>query len=103
MTYIPPSDVKSPKASWVLLDVIYNGGAGEHAVAVGEWDERRVLAMRWNGHGDNAIGNPQSRGIPTWFILPERYNEKVLEAFSAEDLPQQKRMIARALLGLGQE
>lgn len=34
--------------------------------------------MRWNGDEENPIGNPQSRGLATWFILPEKYIEAVL-------------------------
>ena len=95
MSYINPKDVKSPKNKWTLIDVLYDGGEAEDALAVGEWDGRRVLASRWNGSDENEIGNPQSRGIATWFILPDRYNEPLLAT-----LPENKQMIARALLGI---
>ena len=29
-----------------------------------------MLAMRWNGNKENPLGNPQSRGLSTWFIVP---------------------------------
>ena len=42
-----------------------------------------VLAMRWNGTDDNVIGNPQSRGLPTWFIVPREFRLAVLDELSA--------------------
>jgi len=38
--------------------------------------------MRWNGTKDNQIGSPQSRGIPTWFIVPAKYQEAILQSGS---------------------
>jgi hypothetical protein len=35
------------------------------------WDGAEALGVRWNGSPDNLLGNPQSRGIPTWYILPD--------------------------------
>jgi hypothetical protein len=95
MTYQDPKEVKSPRQTWTLIDVLRDDGKGEHSVAVGEWDGERVLAMRWNGSKDKPIGNPQSRGLPTWFILPEEYN-----AVLVQTLPRGKQLIAKALLGL---
>jgi hypothetical protein len=38
--------------------------------------------LRWNGDSEDqrfpGIGNPQSRGVPTWFILPEEIAEVVI-------------------------
>lgn len=64
------------------------------AVCVGRWEGEPRIGMRWNGGKDNPIGNPQSRGIPTWFMLPVgKYTEAIIESLSAE----QKR-IARTFL-----
>jgi hypothetical protein len=90
-----PQDVKSPRARWTLIDVLCDDGGEGDSLAVGEWDDSRVLAARWNGDTDKEIGNPQSRGLPTWFILPKRYYELILET-----LPTNKKTIARALLRL---
>ncbi len=94
-----PNDVRSPREHWILIEVLYDGGDNEDSLAVGEWDGQRRLATRWNGNGKE-IGNPQSRGLSTWFIMPPRYNEKMLESFSSKELPPNKKTIARALLGL---
>jgi hypothetical protein len=79
----PPEDVLSPKQHWNLIAVLDDGSSsGEEnncALALGRWDNNPVLAVRWNRHKDNPIGNPQSRGVPTWFILPEKYNEAILQ------------------------
>lgn len=72
MPYINPETVVSPKHSWTLTKVILNTGRGGWSAAEGEWCKKSCLATRWNGSdNDSGIGNPQSRGHPTWFIVPE--------------------------------
>lgn len=82
MAYINPNLVTSPKGRVRNLNVIYDGGEGDYAVAKMEWDGSPATGVRWNG-GDGALfqglGNPQSRGIPTWFILPEPIAKLVTE------------------------
>jgi hypothetical protein len=77
--YIKPSDVHAPKRFWSLVHVLFDGGAGDSSLAIGRWENRPVLAMRWNGDKDNPLGNPQSRGLPTWFIVPEQHWKQILE------------------------
>lgn len=79
---IRPEDVHSPKAHWNLIAVLDDGSQDGDgcALAIGRWDGAVRLAIRWNGDSNNPIGNPQSRGIPTWFILPPKYNEAILES-----------------------
>jgi hypothetical protein len=73
MTYIDPNTVFSPKDRWgQVFKVIYNTGQGGWSAAEGSWDDNPCLAMRWNGaDGDQFIGNPQSRGHATWFVIPD--------------------------------
>ena len=98
MPYPRPRDVRSPRAHWALIHVLADEGEGEHSVAVGLWDDQPVLALRWNGGGeDGALGNPQSRGLPTWFIVPEKFNSAVLS-----ELPEGKRALAQAVLRRGE-
>lgn len=66
-----PEAVQSPKASVAQVRVLYDTGAGGWALASMLWEGKPVLGMRWNGDEKNPIGNPQSRGIPTWFVLPD--------------------------------
>lgn len=78
MAYIEPSTVNSPKASWRLDAVIHNTGQGGWSAAEGEWEGASRLAVRWNGSDtDEGVGNPQSRGHATWFILPEELEHSV--------------------------
>lgn len=95
MGYVDPKEVKSPREKWTLIDVLYDGGEGPgaHAIAIGEWDGRRCLAMRWNGWKQKPAGNPQSRGIATWFIMPNDYDKEIVAK-----LPTEKQIIAKALL-----
>ena len=72
MPYIPSNGVTSPQGSWRLIKIIHDAGEGGIAVAYGEWEEGLVIAIRWNGTNEpnKGLGNPQSSGHPTWFILP---------------------------------
>ncbi|OAV63442.1 hypothetical protein Barb4_03819 [Bacteroidales bacterium Barb4] len=78
MGYITPDTVLSPKALISDLSVVYDGGIEEWSLAEMKWGSEEVLGIRWNGSSDSPIGNPQSRGIATWFILPSALNEAIL-------------------------
>lgn len=95
MGYIKPKDVHSPKNSWHLFEVLIDGGEGGPSYALGAWERDRTIGYRWNGSGDKPIGNPQSRGLPTWIILDEKLYEAVVDL-----LPADKRAIAKTYLGL---
>ena len=71
MSYVKPHDVHSPRKHWKLHQVIYKGKMGTWSAAEGEWENEPVLAIRWNGETGHEKGQPQSRGFPTWFIVPE--------------------------------
>jgi hypothetical protein len=90
--YKPAAEVISPKAHWTLIKVLEDKGPGpdSSSLALGFWDRKPYLAMRWNGDKNNPIGNPQSRGLPTWFMIPESYVEGILQT-----LPRDQRAFAR--------
>jgi len=88
MSYQDPGQVRSPKGAVSHLHVIYDGGEQTAesqwegwSVAELEWYENPVLAIRWNGsttvEGVSEVGNPQSRGNPTWFILPKPLHDAI--------------------------
>ncbi len=89
LSYQDPSVVKSPKGAVSHLHVIYDGGEqlsdiGDWAgwsIAELEWYEEPTLACRWNGSSENRevseLGNPQSRGNPTWFIIPRPLHDAI--------------------------
>lgn len=93
MPYVRPNDVRSPRDSWNLTHVLREGSEGEHALAIGDWEGNRCLAMRWNGTEEKPAGNPQSRGNGTWFIMPEDYNDAIIGTLSGTAA-----VIAKALL-----
>ena len=74
MAYIDPQMVQSPKDRVGDLTVVLDGKEGQFSIARMTWDGNPAIGVRWNG-GDSGkfqgLGNPQSRGIATWFILPE--------------------------------
>jgi hypothetical protein len=89
--YVAPELVLSPKAHWHLIDVLDEGNvAPGTSVALGRWDDRPVLGMRWNGSADKPIGSPQSRGLPTWFIIPEG---NITEALIKELRPEKQTLV----------
>lgn len=80
MSYIDPQTVLSPRNRVGSVDILYNGGPGEWSVARLEYDGEERIGIRWNGKEEVAgIGNPQSRGKPTWFVVPEQLSALVRE------------------------
>jgi hypothetical protein len=95
MPYIKPAEVVSPKAHWSLIDVLLDRGEGDCAYALGIWDGERRIGFRWNGTKDNELGNPQSRGLPTWTMLDSEIHRQIIE-----QLPPDKLTLARGFLGI---
>lgn len=91
MAYIDPKSVVSPKHSWGKdFEVLADTGNGGWSVAEGTWEGSACLGLRWNGSNEEpSIGNPQSRGNPTWFIVPDelvddiKYKIKILNESKA--------------------
>ena len=80
MSYVKPDEVKSPKVNWRLIAVLDPGAEGTTSLALGTWDDKPRLGMRWNGTEKSPVGNPQSRGLATWFMLEEKYHEAILQS-----------------------
>ena|ERR1035441_9607842 len=105
-TYVKPVDVHAPKRHWMLLHVLFDGGPATEknespsSLAIGRWDNNPVLAMRWNGNEDNPIGNPQSRGLPTWFIIPDQHWKAILESDAYKSINADTLTVARNFLDL---
>lgn len=84
-SYIRAGEVHAPKRHWSLVCVLFDGGPSDpdnqsaSSLAIGRWDNAPVLAMRWNGNEQSPLGNPQSRGLPTWFIVPEQHWKQILD------------------------
>jgi hypothetical protein len=107
MGYQDPKQVKSPKGAVTHLRVIYDGGEqtvlssewNGWSVAELEWYEEPVMACRWNGSSTNVdvsdIGNPQSRGRPTWFILPKPLETAIKAQLRNAPDPEQERGLTR--------
>jgi hypothetical protein len=105
--YQDPNVVKSPKGAITHLHVVYDGGeqvadAGAWSgwsIAELEWYEEATMACRWNGSSENEqvseIGNPQSRGNPTWFIIPRPLQDAVREKLRDAPTLQRERELVR--------
>lgn len=83
MAYIEPATVLAPKASVRFVEILYNSASadkGGWSVARVGWEGSERVGIRWNGAEDSpGIGNPQSRGHATWFILPEELERVILD------------------------
>ena len=78
MPYADPKTVISPKTIWELEEVLINTGQGGWSAARGWWDGTSVLGIRRNGSdGESGYGSPQSRGYPTWLIIPDELKSVV--------------------------
>ena len=78
MAYVEPASVWAPKAFVRAVEVLYNSGAGGWSVARVNWEDEERIGIRWNGGEGPGVGNPQSRGNATWFILPAELSEVIL-------------------------
>ena len=85
MAYIDPRAVVSPRNRVGSVDILYNSGPGGWSIARLEYDHvPDRIGVRWNGsEEEHGIGNPQSRGKPTWFVVPDQ-----LSAFVREEAEQ---------------
>jgi hypothetical protein len=79
MAYVDPATVLSPKNAVTSIEVLYDGGQGSWSAARLGWCGKEKLGIRWNGDEGSGIGNPQSRGNPTWFVIPDELASVVLD------------------------
>jgi hypothetical protein len=80
MAYINPQTVVAPRNRISSVEILYNNGPDGWSVARLEFDGKECLGIRWNGGvQEQGIGNPQSRGKPTWFVIPSDLTDVVLE------------------------
>lgn len=73
--YIRPETVISPQ-NMISSDIIvlYDGGEYGWSLGLFCYNKGYCLGARWNGStapdSTERFGNPQSRGYPTWFVIP---------------------------------
>lgn len=91
--YHDPEKVVSPRYCIDNVSAIFDGGTGSDpfSLAVVTWDGEKRIGIRWNAtyrEWDDAdkiagnkvcVGEPNSRGYPTWFILPPNLLSALLE------------------------
>ena len=77
--YIDPKTVLSPKGKVSKVKVLFDAGPVDHSWSVAQvvYDDQPRIGIRWNGDPESHIGLPQSRGNPTWFILPDEIAEAI--------------------------
>lgn len=73
---VNPEDVTSPINRLSEHHVLQTCKAW--SLAVGMFEGRRVLLIRWNGETEGDLGNPTSHGRPTWFVLPDEFHAACL-------------------------
>lgn len=84
MKYYNPSTVFSPRDCIEKVHVLFDGGHGSnpYSLAMVTWQGVDCIGIRWNVNQrewnhplkkagtEICLGEPNSRGYPTWFILP---------------------------------
>ena len=96
MRYVRPDEVLSPKSSvGAVLEVIHDPGEGGMSVARIIWENKEVVATRWNGNEDQPLGNPVSRGHATWFVVDDYAAAQVEEAARAAAEKSPNSLIAK--------
>ena len=96
--YRLPETVRSPKDCIKDVIKIFDGGNGTtgtpYSLAKVKWHNKTRIAIRWNiteREWDNpdkasgliiSVGEPNSRGYSTWFILPDEFLKTMLIANS---------------------
>lgn len=81
--YLAPEHAKSPAPRWKQHRVIYNSDSSgttfaSWSLAVGYWDGKAELGLRWNGDDETPLGSPKSHAYGTWFIVPKPLHLGVL-------------------------
>lgn len=82
MSYIDPSKVISPKNHVSNVEAVYDTGPQQESwsVATFDWNDTPVVGIRWNGEPGEGVGTPpQSRDLPTWFVVPDELSAVVRE------------------------
>jgi hypothetical protein len=83
MAYVEPATVLAPRVRVSSVQVLHIHRTGEDeswAVARVTFDDEPRIGIRWNGEqNEPGIGNPQSRGQATWFIIPRELESAVLD------------------------
>jgi hypothetical protein len=77
-SYCDPTTVHGPRDRVSNLHIVYDGGAGDFAVAQLDWDGEPVIGIRWNGDLEKPLGTPRSFGHPYWLITPHWLSDAVL-------------------------
>jgi hypothetical protein len=101
--YIPPEEVDSPKSGISEIEVLYDGGSSDPdeefhwSAATFNWYGDKALGIRWNGYRGKEVGNPQSRGRPTWFIIPDELTEVIINEIKMKKGHWERRKIGEAL------
>jgi hypothetical protein len=86
--YHDPKSVLSPKDKVKSVEVVYDAGPveGSWSLAQIQWGGSSAVGIRWNGDSVSTKGLPQTRGNPTWFVVPRELEGAVLRA--AQELSQ---------------
>lgn len=96
MAYLKPEQVLSPrKKVGEVIEVIHDPGEDKMSVARIIWDNREVIATRWNGNDERPLGNPVSRGQATWFVVDDYAADGIEHAARAASQNDPRSLAAR--------
>ena len=84
MSYIRPTDVRTPRKNVKGVHVLYDGAEDSFSLAVLNWvdesgESKDKLALRWNGSEESPKGYPSAMGNTSWFIIPGKLESVLRE------------------------
>ena len=72
-------------------ETLYNGNG--FSVAYGIWEgNSHVIAMRWNGEGEE-VGYPNHAGNPVWFIIPDDLMIPILKSLLEKEESNEEQIL----------
>ena len=84
-----PEDVNHKK--FETKEILYKGNG--FSVAYGIWEERsHVIAMRWDGEGEDA-GYPKLFAHPVWFIIPDDLMIPILKSLLEKEESKKEQIL----------
>lgn len=106
--YKRPRFINSPREHVEVVKVLFDGGDDpNYSIAIIKWDGVETVGIRWNisssEWGDpkkqsgnfECIGNPSSRGMSTWFVLPDFFTRDLKDTGLIEKLIEAKEELLR--------
>lgn len=110
--YKNPRLINSPREHVEVVKVLFDGKDDpNYSIAIIKWDGVETIGIRWNISSSEwddpkkqsgnyeCIGNPSSRGMSTWFVLPDFFTKDLKETGLLDELLKAKEELRKYKVG----